>query len=132
MKTWTTNEWKKVVPKSRRKASPICKKTGTISYNPKQNGSKTENYGKTRKYINKKVPGTICSQGPKSPKLDKRYKRYSPNPKNVNRNRIRQYKVLKNTWIIGPKKSQGSNNRNTSKSSTAPQNQHPNVTTWKE
>ena len=52
MKTGTTEEWKKVVPKSRRKASPISKKTGTISYNPKQNGSKIENYGKTRKYIN--------------------------------------------------------------------------------
>ena len=28
MKTGTTEEWKKVVPKSRRKASPISKKTG--------------------------------------------------------------------------------------------------------
>ena len=44
MKTGTTEEWKKVVPKSRRKASPISKKTGTISYNPKQKGSKTEIY----------------------------------------------------------------------------------------
>ena len=52
MKTGTTEEWKKVVQKSRRKASPISKKNGTISYNPKQNGSKTENYGKTRKHIN--------------------------------------------------------------------------------
>ena len=42
MKTGTTEEWKKVVPKSRRKASPISKKkNGTISYNPKQNGKIT-------------------------------------------------------------------------------------------
>ena len=34
MKTGTTEEWKKVVQKSRRKASPISKKNGTISYNP--------------------------------------------------------------------------------------------------
>ena len=42
MKAETTEEWKKEVLKSRRKASHK-QKTGTIPLNPKQNGSKTEN-----------------------------------------------------------------------------------------
>ena len=39
-------------PKKQKEGLSYKQKNGTISYNPKQNGSKTENYGKTRKYVN--------------------------------------------------------------------------------
>ena len=72
MRTGTTEQWKKVVPKNgRRKASPKHK-TGTVPFNPKPIGPSPINSEILNKSVEPKVPGTqgaIAPKGQNSPNL---------------------------------------------------------------
>ena len=67
MKTGTTEEWKKVVPKSRRKASPISKKTGPYPIILNKTGQKQKITVKQENIEIKKSQGPFAPKGKNLP-----------------------------------------------------------------